>query len=491
MTAPRGPQSGAPGAATGVLLVTLLGLVLRGIGANNGLWIDEIFSLVDSFRLPFTAIATSYPGDTHHPLYALLAHLSLTLLGEAPWTIRLPSILVGAASVPLLYLLGREVGTRREALFAAAFLAVSYHHVWFSQNARGYVILAACAMAGTWFLLRLLATGEARFAAGHAVVTALGAYTHLTMVFIAVGQAVAVGISLLADRGPGHSRRIGWLGAGAFGGAAIGTILLYLPALPKVLDHFLHRPSQLVGVSTTGWALAETARVLAAGFGAGNPYLGAVVLVGGLVVGLTGVVSLWRSHRVATALFLLPFGAILAGALLARGTMYPRFFFALAGFAILIGVRGIVVAAEWVGARLGARPESPLRTGAAVMLLVALVSVWSLRPNYRYPKQDFVGALAHIDAAAAPGDTVAVIGVTEFAFRRYLGREAVALTTAESLAELRRSGGVWIAWAFPRYLAASAPEILATLDRDCTRAATFRGTIGGGDVHVCRLEPAP
>lgn len=490
MPAP-GPGADRRQVVTGMVLVTLLALVLRSLGANNGLWIDEIFSLVDSFRLPFVTIATSYPGDTHHPLYSLLAHLSLILFGEAPWSIRLPSILVGAASVPLLYLLGREVGSRREALFAAAFLAVSYHHVWFSQNARGYVILAACAMAGTWFLLRLLTTGEARFAAGHAVATALGAYTHLTMVFIAVGQALAVGLYLLADRGPGDRRRLGGLGAGAFGAAAIGTVLLYLPALPKVLDHFLHRPSQLVGVSTTGWALAETARVLAAGFGAGNPYLGVVVLVGGMVVGLTGVVSLWRNNRAATALFLLPFGAILAGAMLARGTMYPRFFFALAGFAILIGVRGIVAAAEWVGARLGASPESPLRTGAALMLLLGLVSVWSLRPNYRYPKQDFAGALAQIDASMAPGDTVAVTGVTDFAFHRYLGRDAAVVTTASDLAELRQTHTVWIAWAFPRYLAAAAPGFLETLDRDCTRAAVFRGTIGGGDVHVCRLELTP
>ncbi len=194
----------------GLIGLTILALVLRLIGANNGLWTDEIFSLVDSFRLPFGELVRSYPGDTHHPLYSLLAHVSLTIFGESAWSIRLPSILVGTASVPLLYLLGREVADRREALFAAAVLAVSYHHVWFSQNARGYVILAACAMVGTWMLLRLLATGRPGFAAGYALVTALGAYTHLTMVFLAVGQAVAVAFHLVRAPAGENRRRLSW-----------------------------------------------------------------------------------------------------------------------------------------------------------------------------------------------------------------------------------------------------------------------------------------
>jgi mannosyltransferase len=383
------------------------------------------------------------------------------------------------------------VGTRREALFASVILAVSYHHIWFSQNARGYVILAWCALAGAWLLLRLLSSGQPRFAVGFAVVTALGAYTHLTMVFIAVGQALAVLGHLVLSAKPEERRKLAWPSAGAFIGAAAGTVLCYLPALPLVLDHFLNRPSQLVGISTPAWALAETARVLAAGFGAGNPYLGAVVLSAGMVIGLTGVLSLWRSNRTAAALFLVPVGTILAGALLARGTMYPRFFFALAGFAILIGVRGILVVSEWVGARLGAGHANPLRSGAAIMVVVVAASLWSLQQNYRFPKQDFVGALAHIDASAAPGDTIAVIGVTDFAFNRYLGREAAVVTNTASLAELRRRQAVWIAWAFPRYLAASAPEILSTLNRQCTLTKSFRGTVGGGEVHVCRLEPDP
>lgn len=474
-----------------LLLLTAVALALRCVGANNGLWIDEIFSLVDSFRLPVGEIVASYPGDTHHPLYAVLAHLSLATFGESAFSIRLPSIVIGTASVPLLYLLGREVATRREALFGALLLAVSYHHIWFSQNARGYVILAACAMAGCWMLLRLLATGHRRFGAGFALVTALGAYTHLTMVFIAVGQALVV-LAVLARTPAGTGRtRLFRQGTAAFLLAAAGTVALYAPALPQVLDYFLNRPSQLVGVSTPGWALLESFKVMAAGFGAGRALLGGIVVALGTAVGVAGVVSYARRNPVALALFVLPGVVIIAGALVARGTMYPRFFFALAGFGILVGIRGVVAVAEWIARPLPAGLPGRDHLATVGLALLVGLSLASLPPNYRYPKQDFVGALEYIQARRAPGEALAVIGVTEFAFRRYLGQDATPIADGEDLAALRRGRGVWFAWAFPRYLAGSAPDVLATLDRECGAPAVFRGTIGGGDVHVCRLEPIP
>lgn len=470
--------------------LTALALVLRLIGLNSGLWIDEIFSLVDSFRPPLAEIVTTYRHDNHHPFYSVLAHLSLAAFGEAPWSIRLPSVIFGAASVPALYLLGREVAGHREAGYAAALLAVSYHHVWFSQNARGYVIIAWCTLLATWLLLRLMATGRFTFAAWYAVVVALGAWTHLTMVFVALGQAAAVAFHLA--RQPAERRALGWVGGlTPFLLAAGLTLALYAPSLGQLIDHFVNKPSQLEGVSTPGWALWESLRVLALGFGAGTLVLGGVVVVVGMVVVMAGLASYARRTPDACALFVLPGVAILAGAVLARGTMYPRFFFALAGIGILIGVRGVVVVAEAIARRAGARPDLARRLSAGALGLLLLLSAGSLTVNYRHPKQDFLGAMAHVDAARRPGDAVAVVGVTDFVYRRYLERDWLVVEDAETLAALRQVGAVWFAWSFPRYLQQSAPDVLAVLERDCREAAVFPGTIGGGDLHVCRLEAVP
>lgn len=489
--AAEAPISGHRNPALLLAGLTAVALALRLAGINSGLWIDEIFSLVDSFRPPLAEIITTYRHDNHHPFYSVLAHLSLEAFGEAPWTIRLPSVLFGAATIPALYYLGREVAGAREAAFAAALLAVSYHHVWFSQNARGYVIIAWCTVVGTWLLLRLLATGRLAFGAWYAVVVAFGAWTHLTMVFVAVGQAAAIGFHLLR-RPPAGGRPLRWTaGLATFALSALLTLALYAPALAELLDHFLNRPSQLEGVSTPGWALLESLRVLALGFGAGTLLLGGVVVAAGAVIALSGLASYARRTPDAFALFVLPGVAILAGAVLARGTMYPRFFFALAGFGILVGVRGVGVVAAALAARLGGTPRLADRLGTWALGALIVLSLGSLTLNYRHPKQDFVGAMAHIDASRRPGDAVAVVGVTDFAYRRYLGRDWLVVEQAEDLARLRRAGPVWFAWTFPRYLAQSAPGLLETLDRDCTVPAVFPGTIGGGDLHVCRLEPAP
>lgn len=490
-------MSARPGAETSaspaplVAGLTALALVLRLVAVNGGLWIDEIYSLVDSFRPSLHQIVTTYRHDNHHPFYSVLAHLSMAAFGEAPWTIRLPAVLFGAASVPALYLLGREVAGRREAAFAAALLAVSYHHVWFSQNARGYVIIAWCTIMATWLLVRLMATGRFHYAAWYAVVVALGAWTHLTMVFIALGHAAAIGLHLVRRPATGHHPLGLAASAGAFALAALLTVALYAPALAELVDHFVNRPSQLEGVSTPGWALLESLRVLAVGFGAGTMLVGGLVVLAGMVVATSGLVSYARRSPDTCALFILPGVAILAGALLARGTMYPRFFFALAGIGILIGVRGIVVLADAVARRVDTMPRFGERSSSGALGLLVLLSLGSLAFNYRYPKQDFLGAMAHIDTARRPGEQVAVAGVTAFAYRDWLGRDWTPAEDAATLADLRRSGPVWFAWAFPRYLLQSAPELVAVLDRDCTAAAAFRGTIGGGDLHVCRLEPLP
>jgi len=471
--------------------LTALAFALRIVGANSGLWIDEIYALVLSIRPSLAQITTVFHHDNHHPLYAVLAHLSWLAFGESPWAIRLPSILVGTASVPLLYALARRVAAPREAFGAALLLAVSYHHVWFSQNARGYVLLAAATMAGTALLLDLFQRPRAGPAIAFGIVAGLGAYTHLTMVFIVVGQALACALPLW--RPPAGTDRVALLRTLvlAFATAAGTTLLLYAPMLGQVVDHFVNRPSGLVGVSTPVWALIESLRVLALGFGAGKLLLGGVVVAAGGVIFLAGVVSYGRQRPEALALFLMPGLTILAGALAARGTMYPRFFFALAGPALLIAVRGIVVATHWITERFPARPGAGTRLATVALGGLAVLSLLSLSLNYRHPKQDFGGAVAFVEANRATGDAAAVTGVATFAVRDYLGRDWPTLDDAGALEQLRRSGPVWLVWTFPRYLERTAPALLATLVAECPEAARFPGTIGGGDVHACRLEPLP
>ena len=121
-----------------VAILTFAGLVLRVIGLNEGMWFDEIATLVDYIRLPATQIIGHYTTLNNHVFYSLLAHFSAGWFVESAWSLRLPAVSFGVATIPAAYYLGRQITARREAFLAAAFLALSYLHVWFSQDARGY-----------------------------------------------------------------------------------------------------------------------------------------------------------------------------------------------------------------------------------------------------------------------------------------------------------------------------------------------------------------
>src|SRR5438093_4803204 len=128
-------------AAAVVAALTVLAALLRVPGLDASLWFDEIVTLVESVRQPLSEIVTTFPGYNDHPFYSLLAHRSVAGLGEHAWTVRLPAFVFGVAGIPVLYRLGAAVMGRSEGVMAALLLTVSYQHVWFSQNARGYTVL--------------------------------------------------------------------------------------------------------------------------------------------------------------------------------------------------------------------------------------------------------------------------------------------------------------------------------------------------------------
>src|SRR5690606_17702552 len=89
--------------------LTLLALAVRLPGIDGGLWADEIYSALYAFRTPFPESLAEFHGDNKHPFYSLLAHMSLSAFGESPWSLRLPALLFGVATVPMLFVLGRRV----------------------------------------------------------------------------------------------------------------------------------------------------------------------------------------------------------------------------------------------------------------------------------------------------------------------------------------------------------------------------------------------
>ena len=466
--------------------LTLAGLVLRVINLNSGLWLDEIYSLVNQFRLGVWDVFTTYIGDNQHPLYAVLASLSVSLFGEHPWSIRLPAVVFGVATIPALYIFGSRVSSPREGLLAAALLTFSYHHVWFSQNARGYTALALAAILCSDYFIRILKDHRRKDMWAYAVIAALGCYAHLTMVFVVMGHFLVYLVLLLVPDRQGQHTASWQVPLVAFILAGFLTLILYAPIMSQVVDYFVNKPS-LKGLSTPLWALQEAFRSLSIGFGAG------IVVAAGLAMFLVGVVSYMKSNPVALGLFIMPILITLLGALLARGTMYPRFFFSLAGFGILIGVRGVMVTAGFVARSMlsgetGERKATTIAT--AVMVLVIMISAASLVRNYQYPKMDFLGAQQWLEETAGARDRIVTAGAAAWPYKNFYGIDWPEVQLASDLeAQREHAKNVWIVYTFARYMEVSAPEVLDAIRRDCIDEKYFPGTLGGGEIIVCRFPP--
>src|SRR3954462_872789 len=115
-------------------LAVALAAALRLHGLGSQLWLDEIDAVLGSIRRPAAEIVTEWPATTSHVLHDLCSHAAVRVLGETPVAIRLPAALFGVGGVAALFLFTEAVLGLRVAAVAAGLLAVSYHHVSYSQN---------------------------------------------------------------------------------------------------------------------------------------------------------------------------------------------------------------------------------------------------------------------------------------------------------------------------------------------------------------------
>jgi len=483
-----------------LLVVLAVGLGLRLIGLGSSFWIDEVDSVIHCFRLPIGTLISTYPSENQHPLYSLLAHGSVALFGEHEWSVRLPAALLGVASLAAVARLGSQLLDARSGLLAALLLAVSYHHVWFSQNARGYTGVLLFSTLATSELLELLRRPARGPALRYALWFALALYTHLTAAFAFAGHAL---VWLAVRLRPPAAREAPWVdceplppprasGAAlaAMAGGALAALLLYAPMADDVVRAFTARVGQATVAVTRvtewtrpGWALAQAAGSL----GSGGAALAGVALAGALAA--TGLVSLWRNgRRTVLLLHLLPVPVALAFLLSMQRHLYPRFFFFLAGFAAIAVVRGASISGGWLACRLPSCREQRARDfGIAVTLLVAAASCLSLSRNYELPKQDFTGARDLVEALAGRRDARVAVGPAKLALPGYYAPAWSVADSAAELAAIRAAAPrTWVVYTKPDQLRAARPDLFAALEAEFEIVRELPGTLGDGAVYVAR-----
>jgi 4-amino-4-deoxy-L-arabinose transferase-like glycosyltransferase len=137
-------------------------------------------------------------SESNPPLYYVLGWGWAKEFGTDEVGLRSLSALFGAATVPLGYLIGRELATRRAGLVLAALIAVNPMLIWYSQEARSYALLIFFGALSLLFFVRALNSGRGRDLAFWALASALALCSHYFAVFPVAIEAVWLLVALRA-----------------------------------------------------------------------------------------------------------------------------------------------------------------------------------------------------------------------------------------------------------------------------------------------------
>jgi uncharacterized membrane protein len=167
--------------------IVALGSIVRLSGLDlQSLWYDEGLQYYVAVNNGIGGLFTQ-THSFHPPLSFLINHLFLQI-GQSEVFLRLPSALFGLASLPVFYILGRDVTSRQVALLSTSILALSPFHIWYSQDGRMYSQVLFFSLVSSVVLFRALKQNEVKWWALYVVVSTAGMYTQIFMVLALSAQ---------------------------------------------------------------------------------------------------------------------------------------------------------------------------------------------------------------------------------------------------------------------------------------------------------------
>ena len=137
----------------------LTGLLLRFYGLTyQSLWLDELHTMNEadpaiSWSNLFSQLKCC---DPHPPLHFIITRLAFTIFGHTEFVARAISALIGTASIAALYLLGKEMCNKTVGLIAAALTCVNYYNIYYSQEARMYILAFLFAALSYLYFIKLI-----------------------------------------------------------------------------------------------------------------------------------------------------------------------------------------------------------------------------------------------------------------------------------------------------------------------------------------------
>jgi 4-amino-4-deoxy-L-arabinose transferase-like glycosyltransferase len=333
-------------------------------------------------------------------------------LGQSEAWIRLLSVIFGVAAIPAMFFLARRLADSTTALVAAALLAFSPTHIYYSQEARSYSLTIFLVLLSAFYFVRAMQESRNRDWALWALFSTVAVYAHYFAALVLVAEAVSV--LLLKPAKVQWRRLIGW------------TALTTVVALPGISFVILRG-----GSLNLPWIPQPTPKEI----------LHLAMFLGGsgakfalyLVLWATGtftLVRIWRTQERSEQSW--RGGIILQWAvlpvLITIAVSLHHSVFALKY--LLICLPGTILLAA-----LGAQSLRAKYIGMALVIVLCGLSVGTdIRAAYK-PREDWRSATRAILSGAQPGDAIVFYPFySRVAFDYYRGRYGAEAPTLKVFA---------------------------------------------------------
>lgn len=243
-------------------------------------------------------------SESTPPLYYILAWVWSKYFGVSEVGLRSLSALCGAITIPVAFLIGKELAGRRAGLLTMALVALNPMMIWYSQEARAYALMILLCAVSLLFFLRFRRSGSPVDIALWWASSALAITSHY---FAALPIAIEAGWLLV-----GHIRRPAvW--AAVAGVAATGLALLPLAmhqANPNHIDWIGHLAVwDRLEDSGGSFLIGETGRVIGA-VGPREKYTAVPLILIGLLLGLALLRGRSREWRIAAIGIVIGLGSV-------------------------------------------------------------------------------------------------------------------------------------------------------------------------------------
>lgn len=161
-----------------LVLILIFGLLIRLVGINQSLWLDEGTTALVAKDLTWGNFFGEFlVNDFHPPLYYTVIKLFTSVFGNySEVLLRLPSVAFGIITIFVSYKIGEKFD-KKIGLVSAMFLATAPLHIYYSQEARMYSLAAMFVALSVYLYL------EKKYFL-FAVALALGFWSEYLVIFI-------------------------------------------------------------------------------------------------------------------------------------------------------------------------------------------------------------------------------------------------------------------------------------------------------------------